>query len=312
MQRHASESDGAWGGAGDQRQVSWQEPAGASASGLSPARGWHIEEKGGWNIAHGRRGPEESQACVSAPSPHTQILPDRQEMTTAGRRVRGGRHASCAAVTSWVLAAWFVYSCYELYRALTPELCDMSQETPWTRDPDRCILPLFANGEFVDVHLFTSTSPTMPALDPAKDKPVWNVTNVSLSGAAVGWGIGRWPAKIPVPASVWRENASFFAHFALVLLESLSLSLSLSPSLSLSVSRSLSLSLALSLALALALALSPVRALSLSLYSHTHTHTHTHTHRCGRESHPTSQNTSPSAHPAGAGRTRISFASPLH
>ena len=66
-------------------------------------------------------------------------------MPAAGRVGRGGRrHASCATVTSWALATWFLYSFYELYRALTPELCDMSQETPWTRDPDRCILPLFA------------------------------------------------------------------------------------------------------------------------------------------------------------------------
>jgi len=102
---------------------------------------------------------------------------------TGGSTTAGARHASCAAITSWVLAAWFLYSCYELYRAFTPELCNMSLETPWTRDPERCILPLFAKDENVDIYLFASSSPSMngmdgPFLDPAKDVPVWIAPNI--------------------------------------------------------------------------------------------------------------------------------------
>jgi hypothetical protein len=178
FERHESES-------GNEHE---RELAGASGGSQTPARGWHIAEKGGWNIAHGRRGLEVSDSCASSDpgaAHSTQALQKQKskEMITGGSTTAGARHASCAAITSWVLAAWFLYSCYELYRAFTPELCNVSLETSWTRDPERCILPLFAKDENVDIYLFASSSPSMngmagPFLDPAKDVPVWIASNI--------------------------------------------------------------------------------------------------------------------------------------
>lgn len=129
----------------------------------------------------------------------------------------------CSTFLLWTFALWFLYSFYELYATLSPELCDLSKETAGTEARARCILPLFAKDQRVDIYLFASTSPSPTAALLAEDKalkPFWNITNVStaasstLGGRAAGAGV--WRAGVPVPSSVWKNNGSYFAHVAIV------------------------------------------------------------------------------------------------
>jgi hypothetical protein len=139
-------------------------------------------------------------------------------------RTSRSRCPSCSTVLLWVFAVWFVYSFYELYVALSPELCDLSKETASTDRQARCILPLFAKDQALDIYIFASASPSLldsPHAASKSLKPFWNVTNMSTSAASTFGGTrgtlaGVWRAGVPVPASVATTNGSYFAHIAIV------------------------------------------------------------------------------------------------
>ena len=144
------------------------------------------------------------------------------------RRAKGGSccpTCSCGTVILWIILMWVAYCCYELTNAFTPELCDPTKESQTTRtNAERCILPLFGADQRVDVYLFSSTSSLFPDMTPSTHTPFWNATNLSMSvsSSSVFWGGGAsadgrsWQASVPVPASVWHNNGSLFAHVVVV------------------------------------------------------------------------------------------------
>ena len=208
-----------------------------SSPGSNGAVGWHIADgpPAAWHIVDG----PSTAAHAGGDSPSDAVVAqqdeDVQERQATGARGAGSREEgvgalgastrfrrpACSSVVCWVLLVWVALSLLELFRALSPELCDVSKETP-ARGRHRCILPLFGPDVRVDVFLFVSPEPSLlTGTIRGTHKPVWNATNLSLSDKTSlwrGWGDGggQWRARVPVPASVWKGNGSLYAHIAVV------------------------------------------------------------------------------------------------
>ena len=211
-----------------------------SSPGSNGAVGWHITDgpPAAWHIVDGPStaadaGGESSSDAVVAQQ--DEDVHERRAEGPPGAREAGSRQGGvgalgastrfrrpgCSSVLCWVLLVWIAFSLVELFRALSPELCDVSEETP-ARGRHRCILPLFGPDVRVDVFLFVSPEPSLlTGTIRGTHSPVWNATNLSLSDKTAlwrGWGDGggQWRAHVPVPASVWKGNGSLYAHIAVV------------------------------------------------------------------------------------------------
>ena len=200
--------------------------------------GWHIsnppphsEDAGsashptGWQLSSTQ--PTAPSALIPSSTPATaDRSPSKDSQAardSAANRVlkrSGSSICSCSTLILWFFGLWFSYSFYELYVAFSPELCDLSKETAHMPGRARCILPLFSKGQNVDVYIFASAAASLQTSAATSLTPFWNATNLSVSAPSSfgGRGLsgGVWRAAVPVPATVWENNGSYFAHVAIV------------------------------------------------------------------------------------------------